>query len=73
MFNIYKAEGLPNENENEAATSFISVRTQGYVQQTKTINKNKNPNYLAKFHFPVYTPTYNDKITIRLWSCKPGR
>lgn len=26
-----------------------------------------SPLYLAKLHFPVFLPTYNDKITIRLW------
>jgi hypothetical protein len=67
---ILKAEGLPQITDS-SADSFISVRASGYVQITRIIPKNLNPQFNARLCFPVYTPIYNDKIIIRLWHHNP--
>jgi hypothetical protein len=66
--NVLKAEGLPQCDSSGTCNSFISVRVSGFVQTTRVIEENFNPNYNARLCFPVYTPIFNDKITIRLWS-----
>lgn len=56
-------------------STFISVRTQGLTLSTKSmaLKKNKDMNFSQRLFFPVRVPTYNDKITIRLWQNIAGK
>ena len=63
---IFKADGLPNWTDGNLVNSFVTVRTQGCHLQTNPINR-ANQAWNVKLCFPVYWPTHNDKITIRLW------
>ena len=54
-------------DEDTACNAFIHVRTQNCILTTRTIMKNSNPNWQAKLYFPIFMPTYNDKIMMRLW------
>ncbi len=69
---IFKAEGLCSFGGgvfgDQKASAFISVRTVGLVQITKTISNSSNPVYNQKLLFPTYLPFLNDKIVMRMWN-----
>jgi hypothetical protein len=48
------------------------VRASGVVQATRVTEQNMNPIYNARLCFPVYTPIFNDKIVIRVWTQNSG-
>lgn len=73
FINIYKGEGFPLMLEETAPSAYISVRTQASDLVTRVIPKNSNPNFLQKLYFPIYMPTYNDKITMHLYHSEEGR
>jgi hypothetical protein len=56
-------------------STFISVRSQGLTLSTKSmaIKKTKDMVFAQRLFFPVIIPTYNDKITIRLWQNIAGK
>ena len=67
--NLSSFEGLLGKVKPSA---FISVRTAGLVQTTKTIGSNSSPNFNQKILFPTYLPFLNDKIIMRIWHGVPG-
>jgi len=68
---VFRAEGLCNFQGIVGKTkpsSFISVRTVGLVNTTKTISNNSSPVFNQKILFPAYLPFLNDKIVMRIWN-----
>jgi len=68
---IFKAESLcyfPGVIGKVKPSSFISVRTVGLVNKTRTIGNNCFPIFNQKIIFPAYLPFLNDKIVMRIWN-----
>ena len=73
VFNIYKGDSLlPLTDPGVMPVTFLSVKTQSYILKTRAVSAATTPMYQTRLLFPIMIPTYNDKITIRLWM-KNGR
>lgn len=65
--NVYKGESFPLMEDGNPASAFVSVRTQQSILTTRTFPQNASPNFYARLYFPVFLPTFNDKIRLVLW------
>ena len=55
-----------------SVSPFISVRVNGCVLTTRTINNSQTPLFNTMLQFPINYPILNDKITMRIWSRVSG-
>lgn len=66
---IFKGEGL-DKLHSGSEKYWVHVRTQGCELETHQVNKER-VEWHQKLSFPVYWPTYNEKVVLKLM-CSSG-
>lgn len=56
------------EDGTTKCSAFISVRSQGCIIKTRIVKDQTSPNWGQRLYIPVYVPTWNEKISIALWT-----
>ena len=72
ILKIFKGDGLPNNN-GAGEKYWVKVRTQGCDEETNRVDRldRGSLDWNTMFKFPVYWPTYNDKIVLKMMRSTP--
>ncbi|KAL4446514.1 hypothetical protein ABPG74_001255 [Tetrahymena malaccensis] len=72
VFKLFKAEALKKMDTFYSIDAYVVLECGGFSLKSDTVMDNKNPTWFKEMWVPLFQPTVNQNLTLKLWDYDRG-